>query len=217
MSTTLSDTMGEYGLLELITALDQVDTVLLDIGGVLASDSWECLMMTPSRGLADRLELPRDEVEKVGKKLWKKYSLAPSTAQQYWSEFAEELSIPVPPKQLVAELEEELIVASPSAPRLLTFLENRRLDIGIVSDNTSFWYARQAALLGLSSYVSADTVYLSFEHHRNKKADPSLFEVVAFHQDTTRTLIVDDREHNVVRARSFGFQAVKFEGLQPPA
>jgi FMN phosphatase YigB (HAD superfamily) len=218
MSTSLSDRIGEHDLpRHLMTALDGADTVLLDIGGVLAADSWEWLIMTPSRGLADQLELPRAAVTEVGKRLWRKYSLIPSTAEQYWSEFAAQLSIPVPSLQMVSELEDELIVAAPTAPLLLDHLVDHGVRIGIISDNTSFWYSRQYAVLGLGAFVSNDLVYLSCEYHRNKKADSSLFEIAARDQDATHTLVVDDREHNVSRARSFGFQAVRFEGLELPA
>jgi beta-phosphoglucomutase-like phosphatase (HAD superfamily) len=218
MSTQLSETIGEHVLPEeLISALDDVKTVLLDIGGVLAADSWEWLILTPTRGLADRFGLPRDVAEQVGKRLWRKYSLIPSTADQYWSEFAAAVSIAVPPPLTISELEDELITASPTAFSLLSYLADRDLRIGVISDNTSFWYARQTAMLDLDSYVLPEVVYLSFEQRRNKKADVSLFEIAARGLDAGRTLVVDDRRHNVERAQSFGFQAVQFAAMPVPS
>jgi FMN phosphatase YigB (HAD superfamily) len=217
VSSQLDEKLSEGSLPpSIIDAVDGVETVLIDVGGVLASDSWEWLLLTPSRGLAARLGLDREEVTAVGKELWRKYSLVPCTAEEYWSEFGQRMSIPSPSPKLVSELEDQLIVASPIAPTLLSFLAARGTTTGIISDNVSFWYERQAALLELDRYISPERVYLSYMYHRNKKAENSLFEIAAQSVSAQTTLVIDDRPHNVERAHAFGFAAVRLAALPLP-
>lgn len=43
----------------------QIKCILFDIGGVLTSDIWETLLLTPVSGLADRLGLNRQIVQQA--------------------------------------------------------------------------------------------------------------------------------------------------------
>src|SRR2546429_2844412 len=74
-----------------------VKAVIFDIGGVLARDVWEHLLLDEDNGVAAEYSLDRDEVERVGRLLWEAFAYLPETLQanhqvrerQYWELFIE--------------------------------------------------------------------------------------------------------------------------------
>ncbi|HEX2087255.1 MAG TPA: hypothetical protein VHF89_16350 [Solirubrobacteraceae bacterium] len=191
-------------------------TVLLDVGGVLTSDPWQSILLTPRRGLADRLGLDRDVVERHAQRLWSRHSVERTDAATYWAELEEALGRPLP-RELVGQLEEDLIEPGPYAERILREVAARSVRIGVISNNTCFWYPRQERLLGLDRYVDPDLVFLSCRVGVAKDSEPrGLFAVAADALEPPTTLVVDDKDKNVTRARACGFRAVRYEMHSPP-
>ncbi len=188
----------------------QIDTVLFDLGGVLAPDVWETLLITPRGGLADRLGLDIDEVTQAGQVLWPYYGTRPTLEPDYWSDLGGLLSVQIP-QSIVSEIEEQLLLPNPAAGRTLSAVRNAGCQIGIVSNNTSFWYPKQVRLLDLKGYIwDNPLVFLSFEEGVLKEDRHGLFETVAGRLTPHNTLIIDDRHINVLIARSLGFVAFEY-------
>lgn len=183
------------------------EVVLFDLGGVLVCDPWESLLLSPGCGLADRLRLDRDKTEQVGRTLWQRYSLTEHEEEEYWEELSASLSIRIP-EALVQELEDELLYKNQQAHQILETAMNEGLRIGITSDNTSFWFPKQARLIDLEKYTDQDIVFLSYRLGLHKDLEQGgLFDVAANAVDPSNTLVVDDRAKNVRRAVKHGFRA----------
>lgn len=135
-----------------LTVPDGVDVVLLDVGGVLVSDYWETILLTPEHGMVDRLGLDRARVEEVGLALWEVYCRRDGTEADYWSDLGRELGMTVP-ASLPAELD-RLVTVAPGARELLASLGERDVRLGVVSNNTAFWFPKQSALLGLETLMA---------------------------------------------------------------
>lgn len=195
---------------------DAADTLMLDVGGVLFGDPWETLLLTPGTGLADRLGLDRPAVGRAGAALWPRYAYRIRPAGEYWAELAETLGVRIPPG-LVAELEETLLRPGPDAAALLRQAAARYDRIGLISDNTAFWYPWQAAELRLDDILDPGLVFLSYLRGTGKTDRPGLYGIAAGHVEPRRTVVIDDRPHNLRRARALGFRTVHHAMSTPPA
>jgi len=176
----------------------------------LFCDPWESLLLTPKRGLADRLGLDRHTVDKVARRLWVQYSSAEATEEAYWNDLA--LALDLQPhkglKDLVKKLEPELLLPNPRAFDILDRTRSRKIQIGVVSDNTAFWYGKQAQCLNLDNYLAPQLLFLSYLFHQNK--DAGLFGIAATRVEPTVTLVVDDKQRNIERAQGYGFHAHRY-------
>jgi FMN phosphatase YigB (HAD superfamily) len=183
-----------------------MDTILFDIGNVLTTDPWESLLLTPGIGIADRLGIPREAAEAAGRTVWPRFSTDPQAREaEYWAAVEAELGVRIP-LELVTYAEPDLLVANPAAVPVLRSLAGAGVRIGIISNNTAFWYPKQAALLDLSTLVDPDLVFVS--HLSGVDKVDGLFDVAAAAVEPASTVIVDDRDSNIPRARSAGFGAV---------
>jgi FMN phosphatase YigB (HAD superfamily) len=181
--------------------------VLFDLGGVLTPDPWQTILLTAGRGLVDSLGLDRSLVEQAGDALWPKYSRAPHSEDEYWTEFAAAIGTDIP-RQAVEEIKDALIVGNPTFRSALADLETAGVRWGVISDNTQFWYAGQLRRLGIQGRVTEDLEFLSFRHGLSKTGtEPSLFDLAAAVLDPSLTLVVDDREKNIDAATATGFVA----------
>lgn len=194
-----------------------ISYVLLDIGGVLVSDPWESLLLSPGEGLADRMRLDRGRVRDVGKMLWNRYCTRESTEDEYWSELSEQLNVKLP-RYLIDDLEAHLLKPNRYLAEIYSALESFNDRVGLVTDNTSFWFAKECELIGLDKYVNSDLFFLSFRLGLKKNSNShGLFDVAAARVDASTALVVDDRDHNVVQARRRRFKALTYAMDDDPA
>jgi beta-phosphoglucomutase-like phosphatase (HAD superfamily) len=198
--------------------MSRVDTVLFDLGGVLVSDPWESLLLTPRVGLADRIGLARQLMEQVGRELWEEYRLRVTREDDYWSDLSRALGVDLTP-ELVRQLESELLVANVFAGTILNGIREAGITIGVVSEATSFWYPKQVLLIDLDRYLEPTQAFLSFQLGVGKENAPrGLFEIAAEAVDPHNTLVIDDRRRNLERASSIGFQSLEYSlGWDPSA
>ncbi|MFD0308281.1 HAD family hydrolase [Streptomyces sp. NPDC127119] len=185
--------------------------ILFDLGNVLFSDPWESLLLTPGAGLGDRLGLDRSAVLAAGRHCWRTFSVREADEAEYWSELSRQLGCDIP-AQLVKELEEELLLANPAAGALLAAASADGVrPVGIASNNTSFWYAKQADRLRLDRWIDPGLVFLSSGLGVSKSTPGrGLLEIAAEHVRPSATLFVEDRGANLARARGLGFRTVEY-------
>ncbi|MBO0516336.1 HAD family hydrolase [Streptomyces beijiangensis] len=184
--------------------------ILFDIGGVLFCDPWETLVLTPGRGLADRLGVPMDVARAAGVRLWGRYSGEVADESSYWADMGVEVGVTVPP-ELVREVECELLSPSPWAHELLAQAAATGAEFGIASNNTSFWFAKQSKKLGLSEWINEDLVFVSQELGV-AKSEPGegLFEIAAEQLRGRQVSLVEDRPENLRRAEGLGIRALDY-------
>ncbi|WP_156325579.1 hypothetical protein [Nonomuraea sp. SBT364] len=189
----------------------------MDIGGVLTSDPWQAIVLTPRLGLADRLGLDRATAASAGDALWPQFSLSTRREGDYWVEFEAAVGTPVP-GDLVDAAEKEALKVNQDSAALFELLVRFDIEWGFISDNTAFWYPKQLRLLGLEDHADARLDFLS--HLRGvSKSSPGagLFELAADEVDPNTTLVIDDRAHNLARAASLGFETLhhSMDGEEP--
>ncbi|GLX93444.1 hypothetical protein [Herbidospora sp. NBRC 101105] len=189
-----------------------IDTVLFDVGGVLTVDPWQALWLTGGDGLADRLGLDHERVDAIGERLWPDYSLRVRDEADYWRDFGRALGREIP-AEVVAAAEHSTLRSDPAAGRAVGLLAGHGVTVGFISDNTSFWFPKQMRLIGEVAEIRPDHVFLSYLLGVSKQTPGTgLFELAARTLDPSRTLVVDDRAHNIGRAASAGFRT-RFHAL----
>lgn len=189
----------------------EVTTVLFDMGGVLTSDPWQSLLLTPGDGLVDRVHLNRADVEQAAAKLWPKYSLGKHGETEYWTELGDTLSVHFDP-DLIEQAESTTVQVNQHLAEVLTILRDRGVAWGTISDNTQFWYAKQLRWLHVGAEAPPAYQFLSFDLGAAKIGTiPDLFHLAAGAVNPTATLIVDDRDHNLHAASIAGFLTTKYE------
>ena len=189
-----------------------VSTILLDLGGVLTTDPWQSILLTPDTGVADLLGLDRAEVAEAAESLWPSHSLAATEEADYWEQLSGLLGHRIE-AAAVASAERSGLRVNPEAAQVLTLLDGRNW--GVISDNTAFWYPKQLALLRLDR---APAGYLSFDRGLSKlSAGQGLFELAAGELDAGSTLVVDDRAANIERARRAGFLTQPYAWAAAPS
>lgn len=184
-----------------------VKTVLLDMGNVLVNDWWETMFFAEG-GLAETLKLDRERLEEAGNALWSHYANSVRTEDEYWDHLEALLGRAIPTE--VRLQCDALVLANPHAAEILDTLHSKGLVVGVISNNTAFWFPKQDGLVNITAYANPDLMFLSHTHGREKGAEPSLFEDALAACDPKSTLVVDDRMSNVDRAKRHGFHAVHY-------
>ena len=184
--------------------------ILFDIGNVLFCDPWETLFLSPQKGLADSRGLDRQVVERIGRELWYEFSTRESGECSYWREVEKRLDIRISPAD-ITQLEEQLLFPNPHAETILQKASDTGRSIGIASNNTSFWFAKQRTALSLDRYVDPKLVFLSHVLGVEKGAvGQGLIEIAAAQVDVPASFFVDDRESNLDRAQNVGFTVIRY-------
>ena len=198
-----------------LAANPQIDTVLFDIGGVLASDVVETMLLTPTYGLADRLKLDATRVARAAQNYMRQWDATPGgTVVGFWRavETGGRTWVQIPVK---AE-QQGLVEANPRARTLFAMVQKRGLRMGLISDNTEFFVPwQQNAFPAMLTKTDPKLRFYSYASGcRKSDATDNLFDYAAKHVDPARTLIVDDRPGNVAAAQKAGFHAVEFRMRQ---
>ena len=202
---TVTSATALDALVGALAAQGQCRWLLLDIGGVLFPDPWETLISAPAVGLAAQLRSPR--LAEVAYELWETYSVRPSSELEYWADLARLAGLAIPP-DVVRRAEADSLRPYPWAAKLL---RSTAAHLGLISDNTSFWYEKQARALALDS-AELLVRFVSCELGATKRTRPQgLYDIAAAVLDGSRVVVVDDRLHNVERATQAGLGAVHFD------
>lgn len=181
---------------------DDVHTVLLDVGGVLFVDPWETLLLTAEVGLAARYDLDAGEASTAARALWPDFATRDATEEEFWDRLGSRLGVRFDPT-LVEEISEALLCPLPTAGAVLALVGDRRA--GVITDNTAFWYPRQRDALDLDSVLDPELEFVSCRAGVRKRDEPGLFDLAAQRCEPARTVVLDDRQHNLDRAEQLGF------------
>lgn len=187
---------------------DRVEVVLLDVGGVLYVDPWETILFGPGQhggGLVAALGLDRAQTEAAALAIWPRFATRESSEEEYWQALGDLIRRQLP-LDLIRDISKRVLRPKSRAVSVLDEVQGRKL--GVISDNTTFWYRRQRADLQLSGLVRPELEFVSSDAGRQKPCSPSLFDFAVERCDPASTLIVDDRLKNVYAARAVGFHTI---------
>ena len=208
--------------------------VIFDVGGVLAQDVWEHLLLDQSApgqpvGIASLHGLQGDLVERVGKLLWEAFAYAPETnrndwrqlEKRYWKTFIEFFWGKTPPDGASVDsfiaMTGKFIRPIPGMDDVLKRLQSQGYGLALCSNNNEFWFRRQMAELRLHRFFSPDKTILSCRIGVAKSSRG--FEMFHAAADSlsvppSQCAFVDDRQGNVDRAKELGMQGLFFENAK---
>ena len=207
-----------------------IKAAIFDIGGVLAHDVWEHLLLSVPHGVASKYNLSPESVEKVGKDLWKRYAKLDASAPQdrnncereYWLRF--KASFP----QLADSVSVESLISMSDTfvqpvnekdmPPILKRLKDKKVGLAICSNNNEFWFHRQWTKLDLKRFFDDDKVVLSCREGVEKSDSTFKMYQVAVEKlglDAKECAFVDDRMENINRAIECGMTGILFPSGSP--
>jgi len=207
-----------------------IAAVIFDIGGVLARDVWEHLLLDEPGGIASKYSLDKNQVERVGKLLWGAFAYRPETQyndwrtleRQYWRQFIEFFWGKQPPSNVsidnfIRMTDDFINLVDTEMIPLLEKLQSKGIDLAICSNNNEFWFRRQMDKLSLHRFFSPSKIILSCRIGVSKSSSRfEMFHAVvdALGVAKSQCAFVDDREGNVEQAKRCGIVGVHFTNAQ---
>lgn len=198
--------------------------VIFDIGGVLAHDVWQHLLLDNDGVRSKYPDLDENELERVGKLLWEAFAYLPETQRsnwqalerQYWGQFIRYFDGHLPQNVSTEEfiqMTDDFIRPVEGMIPLLERLQLKGIDLAICSNNNEFWFRRQMDKLGLHRFFSPSKIILSCRIGVSKSSPR--FEMFHAATDALRVVkaqcvFVDDKDHNVKRAQQCGMIGILF-------
>jgi FMN phosphatase YigB (HAD superfamily) len=197
-----------------------IKAVIFDIGGVLAYDVWEHLFLDKEHGIATRFNLDADQVRKVGKELWERFSCQAAIGEQdwskleeeYWNCFIERFHLSIPMSSFI-QMTDKFIKPVQEMPQLLEKLRLTEVDLAICSNNTEFWFKRQLDKLGLYKFFPPDKIILSSRIGIQKSSQGfEMFHAImnALKLDKAHCIFIDDRQENIQQSLTYGLTGIIF-------
>ena len=197
-----------------------IKAIVFDIGGVLAYDVWEHLLLDENVGVASQLELDPQVVESVAVELWEMFAYHDETLrmnwqaieESYWAHFIERFNLTLSVDFFI-QLTDQFILPIPGMSELINEVRKKGLDLAICSNNNAFWSRRQLAKLDFAQNFEPQKIILS-NQIGHAKASPGfeMFQAVvdALEVDRTSCLFIDDRPSSIEWAGKFGMPGILF-------
>jgi HAD superfamily hydrolase (TIGR01509 family) len=197
-----------------------IRAVIFDIGGVLAHDVWEHLLLDEKDGIASICNLNVEQVQRVGQNLWKQFAHravvkkggAKELEEEYWKLFIEEFHLSMSVDDFV-QLTDKFIQPVYGMSQLLERLYSKGIDLAICSNNTEFWFKRQMDTLDLHRFFRPTRVILSNRIGVSKSSPRfEMFQATinALGMEKNLCVFVDDRKENIQQALRFGLVGILF-------
>lgn len=202
-----------------------IKQIVFDIGGVLAFDVWEHLLLDPNTGIAAMYDLDFDLVENFAPKLWKEFEHRPATESEppeflerlYWERFCEHCQFNQSIDELI-RMTEPFIRPVEGMVQILDKIQRKNIPMAICSNNNEFWIRKQFDKVGLHKYFSPETVVSSCRIGASKKSlHHEMFKAVTeiFVSTSEKTVFIEDRFENIKRAMEYGWTGVLFPQASP--
>jgi phosphoglycolate phosphatase-like HAD superfamily hydrolase len=193
----------------------EINTVLFDLGGVLAGDVLEGILFHRTHGLAPRGWQARRRWARAAWMSWKMAAIRTDvTREEFWAAFSHNLGQTITPEAAMAA-EAKTLRADPSAAHLIAQLTAAGVRVGIVSDNTPFFCADQLSALALTAPLDQNLMFLSYARGTTKRR--GLYRLAAEYVSAPHTLVIEDRLLLRRSARAAGFRVARYHFGNPSA
>lgn len=197
-----------------------IKALIFDIGGVLAYDVWEHLLLDEENGIASICNLDMEQVQRAGQDLWEMFIYRTAIDEngwkglerEYWNLFIERFHVSMSATDFI-QLTDEFIRPVEGMIQLLECVLLEGVVLAICSNNTEFWARRQMDKLNLHRFFSPSRVILSSRIGVSKSSPRfEMFKaaVGALGVEKDSCVFVDDREENIQRALQFGLAGILF-------
>lgn len=191
-------------------------SIIFDIGGVLAHDVWENLLLNEG-GVAKKYNLDNLILEETGKKLWEEFAYKSSNnfnklEREYWSRFIDEINFSINIDELIS-LTDNFIKPVEGMSDLLNKIKEKGINLAICSNNNEFWFDRQSKKINLSDYFEQKKIILSCRFGYDKLSrNFELFKetVKALGAQKEECILVDDRIESIAKANEYGMTGILF-------
>jgi HAD superfamily hydrolase (TIGR01509 family) len=194
---------------------------VFDLGGVLAYDEWEHLLLDKQCGIASINNLLHDEVLEYGKILWEEFAYTAKTdkngwivlEKEYWMKFKKRFQLPQPLEYFI-NLTEKFIRPVDGMIPIIEQLKSMGVDLAICSNNNEFWLKRLINKLNLYAFIHPEKIICSCKVGVSKSSSSyQMYHKVirALGGDNKSScLLMDDRRKNIERAIEFGMSGLLF-------
>lgn len=197
-----------------------VKGIIFDIGGVLAHDVWEGMLLNKDKGLVVRYGLDSDQAFQVGKELWEVFAYKPCKNQEswidiekeYWSQFINRCNIDSSIEEII-DLTDDFVLPVKGMQTLLGMLKENGIDLAICSNNNEFWFHRQMTKLNLQKFFEPNKITISSRVGSSKSSsDFKMFHaaVSALNIDISECLFIDDRPEAIMQSVKYGITSILF-------
>lgn len=197
-----------------------IKAVIFDIGGVLAYDVWENLLLSAEDGIASIYNLDKEQVQIVGENLWEQFAYRKLAGEngwqelerEYWELLVKRLDLPLSIEEYI-QLTDKFICPIDGMSNLLELLQLKGIELAICSNNTEFWCRRQMDKLNLHQFFDPGRVILSSRVGFSKSSPGfEMFKAVVSALGVPKEfcVFVDDREESIERALQFGLTGIIF-------
>lgn len=191
-------------------------SIIFDIGGVLAYDVWENLLIGEG-GVAKKYNLDKLMIEDTGKKLWEEFAYKSSNnfkklEREYWKRFINEVNFSIDIDELIT-LTDDFIKPVEGMSGLLNNIKEKETNLAICSNNNEFWFNRQSEKINLLDYFESKKIILSCRLGHSKLSENfELFKetVKALGVQKEECILVDDRIESIARANEYGMTGILF-------
>jgi FMN phosphatase YigB (HAD superfamily) len=185
----------------------KINNVLFDLGGVLTPDPMETLLFH-EQGICGQLGVDPAIVLAGLETVWKKYDREfGGKDKDFWAEVSDLAGVAIA-SELVAETFDNVMTVNPEATQVIATLRSQNTRVGLISNNTAFFYPMQQQALGIDKLIDPHLIFLS--HDVGKSKGSGLFEHAARWVTASETLVVDDRLNNIERSQQVGFHALYY-------
>jgi len=199
-----------------------IKAIIFDIGGVLAFDVVENLLLDEKEGIASKYNLDIQKVSQAGAILWEQYAYQTSSdwkqlEMEFWLQFNNIIGCTIPIEDIL-QLTDRFIKPVDGTMELLSTLVSQNITLAVCSDNTEFWFSRQAQKIGLYKYVPSRNIILSCRIGASKSSPRfEMFEEVtkAVGVDRTECVFIDDRTEPIIQATQYGLVSILFPAHSP--
>jgi HAD superfamily hydrolase (TIGR01509 family) len=197
-----------------------IKALIFDVGGVLAYDVWENLLLDKDYGVASVFHLNAEEVYKTGQELWNLFAhrqvdtenSSSSLEREYWDLLIQRFDLLESPDYFIRWTDRFIKPVEGMVP-LLEHLQASGVKLAICSDNTEFWFRRQMDSFGLCRFFSPNHTILSSRVGVSKSSPHfEMFEAVvaALDLDKEDCILIDDRNETILRGLEFGLAGIIF-------
>ena len=197
-----------------------IKSIIFDIGGVIALDIWELMLLNHKNSITQKYKLNHSEVFQYGKKLWEEFAYLKVSEslkwtdleKKYWKKFTTKFNIDDSISEII-QLTDDFIIPVKGMLSLIGQLSRKKIKLAICSNNTEFWLQRQIEKFQLYNYFESKDIIASCRIGFSKSSPKfEMFNAVlkALHIDKEDCLFIDDRIENIEVAIKFGLKTILF-------
>lgn len=196
-----------------------IKSIIFDIGGVLAYDVWEHLLLDKETGIAYKHNLDLDKTREIGEKLWEEFAYRSTNdwkklEEKYWTRFVSETGIEAPIDKFI-ETTDFFIkpIDKNNMFNLLKKLKYKEISLAICSNNNEFWFNRQYDKIKLNYFFSQKNIVLSCRSGASKLSPNfEMFKDVVkiLGVQKNECIFIDDRPGPIEKANEYGITSILF-------